>query len=401
MISKKLNLDKIRQIFLFGFIFTIPNSVALNNIFLVLILFYWLVWGNKKETLYLIKTNSIVICSLIFFLVHIIGLLWTENIQWGLTVILRERYFLLLPILMSLIKNNEKDLLIKTFILSMSFSEIISYLIKFGILPEMFHATRYEPVPFIIHIHYSPFVAFSIYLLIYFLFIKKSNNNFIKYLSMFFIITMTTNLFLTGGRAGQVVFFILMIVFFIQYFKLSFKTFFLISIGLPLIFFIYYNNSKIFKDRVNQTFFSLKHIESYRQTSLGQRYTFAQNSIKIIKDNFLFGVGTGDFVDEYKKINRIYTPDIRVPGQPHNMYLLVCAQNGIIGLFVFLFLIFCIFRYSIIINDKYKFIRIGFIIYFIFLMFSDSYLFSHYGAVMFISFLAILYKDINYKKNLN
>ena len=49
------------------FVFTLPNSVAVNNILAGIIIFYWLIWGDKKETLKLFQSNPIVLLSFLFF----------------------------------------------------------------------------------------------------------------------------------------------------------------------------------------------------------------------------------------------------------------------------------------------------------------------------------------------
>ncbi|WP_456479209.1 O-antigen ligase family protein [Nautilia sp.] len=393
---KNLNTDILRKILLTGFVFTIPNSVALNNIILVLLLIYWIICGDKTETLRLVKTNPVVMLSLAYFFINVAGLLWTENLKWGFAVIMKEKYFLLLPVFMSLIKKEEKELVIKTFILTMTFSELISYGVKLGILPEMFHATRYEPVPFIGHIHYSPFVAFCVYILMY-LFLYTKLEKIYKAVALFFIITMTANLFLTGGRAGQVVYFVLFAVLILQYFKVGLKSVLIITLGIPLIFLTAYKGSGIFHDRVNLAVHSIKTYKQNRNTNIGKRFTFWENTAELIKKHPVLGVGTGDFIDEYRKINEKNSPQIRVPGQPHNMYLLIYAQTGIAGLFLFLALFYAMFYYALKTNDKYRPLRIGLVVYFLVIMFSDSYLFSHYGEVLFVIFTSILYKEIGYE----
>ena len=45
-------------------------------------------------------------------------------------------------------------------------------------------------------------------------------------------------------------------------------------------------------------------------SSVGLRINFAINSWDVIKKNPLIGVGTGDFPNEYKKINTINSPEL-------------------------------------------------------------------------------------------
>jgi len=393
MLLKKYD---IRKMLLVLFVFTIPNSVVLNNLFLWLIILYWIFKGDKQDTLQIIKHNIIAKISLIYFSILTVSLLWSPDLKEGLEVIFKEKYFLFLPVFMSLIKENERELLIKTFILSVTLSELISYGVKLNILPEMFHATRYEPVPFIHHVQYSPFVAFGSFLLMYyFLFVKSSKRA--KALEFFFIVTMCINLFLTGGRAGQVVYFFLLIYTFFYLFKFSFKSMLAVIIIIPLLFGIFYSFGGIFKERVNMAIYNVLHFNKNKNTSIGERLVFWQNTIHLAKQKPILGYGTGSFKKIYGNYSKKVTPNIRIPAQPHNMYLFVFFQTGIIGLSVFLYLFYKMFEYGLKINDRYKFVRLGFVGYFLIIMLSDSYLFSHFHQSLFVIFTAVLYKRLNYE----
>ena len=59
---------------------------------------------------------------------------------------------------------------------------------------------------------------------------------------------------------------------------------------------------------------------------------FAKHSWEIFKESPIVGIGTGDFPNEYKKVNALNTPDSLDTVNPHNMYILVLTQLGILGL---------------------------------------------------------------------
>ena len=158
---------------------------------------------------------------------------------------------------------------------------------------------------------------------------------------------------------------------------------------IPSIFFTAYNSSEIFYKRVNLgvnnaiLFFN----EIDRNTSIGQRITYSANSLEIIKDNLLFGVGTGDFPIEYNKIHLKKTPEILTTVNPHNMYILVAVQSGLIGVLFMLFMFYQQIKYSL--KSSIKVVKdLGIILPLLFLviMFSDSYLLGHYTTTLFIFF---------------
>ena len=118
----------------------------------------------------------------------------------------------------------------------------------------------------------------------------------------------------------------------------------------------------------------------------------------MIENNILLGVGVGDFPSEYKKVNLKNTPHARNTTNPHNMYLLVWSQLGLIGLISFL----SIFYYQIKLsrNSPSRFIRdfgIALPVLFSIILFSDSYLLGHYTTLVFMLFSSFLYK--NFEKN--
>ena len=113
----------------------------------------------------------------------------------------------------------------------------------------------------------------------------------------------------------------------------------------------------------------------------------------MIKENIFIGVGTGDFPREYKRINQINTPDSPITSNPHNMYILVLTQLGLIGLISFL----SIFYYQIKLsrNSSNRFIRdfgLALPLLFSIILLGDSYLLGHYTTLIYVLFSSFLYK---------
>ena len=95
------------------------------------------------------------------------------------------------------------------------------------IIPEFKNATIDNPTPFMSHISSNPILAFAIYLVSHQIFFNKDLTN-IKFFSYnFFAILMSINMFITGGRAGQVAFFLILVI-------LIFQTWYFSSIIKPI-----------------------------------------------------------------------------------------------------------------------------------------------------------------------
>lgn len=373
--------------------FFLPLSVSIATIILGLILLFWLYEGKFSQKLSTIKNNPITYAFLAFFFVHVLGLLWTENLEWGLHIVGKEWRILALIILITITKKEHIKYYITSFLLAMSLSEIISYSIWFKIIDPFKSATIDNPTPFMSHVSYNPFLAFTIYLLGYFILFGKVKNKIEYLLSSLFVLSMTINMFITGGRAGQVGFFVAISILAIQYFKKDFiKIILIMFIALPSVFFLAYFSSNIFHDRIN---LAVKEISSFKEnpnTNVGLRLTFLFNSLEIIKNNPLIGVGTGDFPNEYKIVSEKNTPKAMLTNNPHNMYTLVGVQTGILGLITLLSIFYTQIKLSFK-QSEYSEIKLALPLIFLVIMLSDSYLLGHYTTMLFIYFSAFLYKD--------
>lgn len=381
-----------------------PLTVFGANLVIVLICLLWLITGNYKYKLTQIFANKFILASIGFFVLHVIGLFWTEDIRWGLHIVHKMWYFfLLLPVLFTIVKKENIGLYISSFLLAISITEIASYLVWFELVEPFKNATLNNPTPFMSHISYNPILAFAIYLVAHEIFFNKKLSKLLFSFYCFFTLTMTVNMFITGGRAGQVTFFVMLSVLIFQVLnKHKAKALLIIFIIIPSIFVSAYHGSSLFNDRVNMainevvTFSETQGIDKITQshTSVGIRIAMAINSSEAIIKNPILGVGTGDFPIEYRKINQINSPRLPDSTNPHNMYILILMQLGIVGLISLLSIFYYQIKISIKSNDK-SLKNIGLIlpIMFLVMMLSDSYLLGHYTTLMYIFFSSFLYKD--------
>jgi O-antigen ligase len=94
------------------------------------------------------------------------------------------------------------------------------------------------------------------------------------------------------------------------------------------------------RDRVGQTITDFRSVDGAGAGSLQQRMVMWRTTLRMIEDRPILGVGTGGFLDGY----RPHMPDLGwqrfESGDPHNQYLKILAEQGIVGLAAFLFFIF-------------------------------------------------------------
>jgi len=391
-----LNLDKTYQYLIIFLGFLLPLTVFGANFVIVFICCIWLISGNYKTKLNLIFSSKLMLASLLFFGLHVVGMLWTEDLQWGLHIIHKMWYFFLLwPILFTLVKKDYIKYYVGAFLLAITFTEILSYLVWFEIIPEFRHAKIWNPTPFMSHISYNPILAFAIYLISHQVLFQDKLSKLKRYIYFSLAITMSINMFITGGRAGHVMYFVMLSILIFQYFNYKkIRSLILIMIVIPSVFYTAYQSSDIFNKRVDMAVENTLNYSENKGSSVGRRITWAINSWDIIKKNLIIGVGTGDLPSEYKKINQINSPELPNINNPHNMYTLVLIQLGLLGFFSFASIFYYQIKLSFRSSDKYiRDIGVTLPVLFLVIMFSDSYLLGHYTSLMFIFFSSFLYKD--------
>ena len=395
---KNFTLKMFYQYALIALAFLLPLTVFGANLIIVTIVLVWLLSGDYKTKYVEIINNKFLVASIIFFSLHVIGLLWTEDLIWGLEITHKMWYFLLLlPVLYTIVDRNYTKHYVTAFLSAITLTEIISYLVWFEIIGRFKNAIAYDPTPFMSHISYNPILAFAIYLVCHEIFFNKNLSKFKFFWFSFFALTMSFNMFITGGRAGQVMFFAMLSILIFQFFGAQrVRALISISILIPSIFLVAYNVSPLFNERVNDAILDISSYNSLESSSVGNRLNYAINSWQIIKKNVIFGVGTGDFPSEYKKINQLNSPLLPSATNPHNMYLLVWVQSGLLGLLSMLSIIYFQIRLSFLETNKFfRDVGITLPLLFLVIMFSDSYLLGHYTTLMYVFFSSFLYKGFD------
>ena len=335
--------------------FLLPISQTIKSTVFSIIVILFLIRGNVLKFIKESLANPIVRSFVYLFIVYIIGLLWTEDMASGISAVKSIKYGLYLILFYSIVDGRYIDKVIGAFILGMLVSELTSYGMIFGIMPwklelgNILFYTAYEigdPSPFLHHIHYGVALALTVMLLgqkIYF----SKNNLMMKIFMSIFILTATANIFVTGGRTGYITFVMLMLVLSIVYLK---KWAIAALIAVVLVFTIAYNFSSVFHTKVLQTEDSVSKLVSGDKnfnTSLGIRAGIYYYSFDAIKENLLFGVGTGDSMNEIlKNAPEEWVANTDSASHEHNQYLSVLVKLGVVGLLVFLNIYYQIFRYK-------------------------------------------------------
>lgn len=393
--TSKEKLKDLNSYILMMIAFFIPLSTAIPSILSALLLVIWLIIGDFKEDWNTLKQNKVILAILFFTLLHIVSLLWSSDIIHGLaSTVKKESRLLLIPLFMLFVKKEHIHHYIYAFIIGMTISEIFSYAIFFKVIPLFNHATYSSPNPFMGHIVYTPILAMAIYILLHYILFDKNISKKEKTTHAIFAATMTFNIFISGGRAGQVMFFAVLMITLFQYFNQEkLKALIISAIALPTIFIFFYTTTPNFKDRTDMAFSDISNIETNKNTSLGQRITFMLNSLEIIKENFILGVGSGGFKKNYEDVNKRLTPDLPATVNPHNMYIFILVELGLIGFISMLSIFLFQIKHALMQNNLFlRHLGTAIPLLFLVIMFSESYLFIVNTTFLFVLFSSFIYK---------
>ena len=171
------------------------------------------------------------------------------------------------------------------------------------------------------------------------LYLIIENKTRYKSLLLLFIVIYAFSIFTEIGRAGQVLFNLISL-FYIFYYsvKKTFKylAFFIVLFGFQ---FLVYHTTNAYKQRIQAVSHIIQNKGEKPNKQQDIRYVFIKGSIDKIFEKPLIGHGTGSFSEVFKKDapNRQY--NFNGHRTPHNQYLYVWFELGILGL-VLLLLIF-------------------------------------------------------------
>jgi O-antigen ligase len=229
---------------------------------------------------------------------------------------------------------------------------LISFSIYFFDIKELFtfQFSQFYLVPFqASHMEYSIYLALTILLLFYYFF--NTNNFLTKIFISFIILGFMILLFITEGRTGQVAFLFSTTLLAIIYFKKNIKLIFIVMLLIATSFSLAYNFSSTFKNRIAHAVEDINKTDKNNySTSLGVRLSAYLKIPKILESTNLFlGVGYGDSQNEVSKINRKLfgqTQDQQL-GRLHQSFLTIYHSMGLLGLGIFIFMLYYLLKLSI------------------------------------------------------
>jgi O-antigen ligase len=244
----------------------------------------------------------------------------------------------------------------------------------------------------------------------YFFEIISKNSNKLKLLGLILLFLILLGSFMTGERSNFIRTFFCSIIILCFFGKKYFKykiLFILLAITIILIF--VNSSSKLntrFKGQVYNVIENKGLISAIKQTQHGAHYYTA---IEIFKKNIFFGIGNKNFrtecaKEEYHNSEYLRTQE-RCSTHPHQIYLELLSEHGLVGSFIILYTIFYfLFKNIKLFLRKKNYIHLASIVFitstFIPVIPSGSFFTSFAATIFWLNFAIMNYYTMNsFKKN--
>jgi len=318
---------------------SLPLSTTLDGILLGLMVVLWLLGGNFRVKFTIIRKNPVALAALVMCGITVLGLFYGHVDKETLSDV---KAFLLIPLLITLFQEERfRRYAWWGFLASMALTLVLSYLIFFHLLPGIQADKMLQDRPGTVlvgSIAQNFLMAFTTFLLA--TKARFAETRFLKAMFAFFSLLAAINvLFMVPSRTGQVVLVVLMGFYLFEW--LRWKGVIVASLMIVLVAGVLYGMpTAAVHIRMSQAFQEYGEWQPDHaariDSSTGVRMEFYHNSLKIIRENLLFGVGTGGFAGAYQR--QVRNSPMVATDNPHNQYFLTAIELGLIGLGMLLIL---------------------------------------------------------------
>ncbi len=332
----KSYLTYLSQVFAIIAAFALPLSTAALEIFLSASVLCALLTGKWGQQYKILRTNPVALIFVIFFLLFLVGLSYTSAPPLAaLHTVIKYSKFLLGFFLFSVF-HDEKTVryAIVAFLLAATLTLCLSF-IKFFSAWDILHRFGSDSGIFKDHIFTGFLFAFTSYCYALYALTNKKWRWFFIFL---FLLAVFNVLFINVGRSGYLVFVSLMLLLAWQQWR--WRGLFSIAIG--LLFFLVSISffSSNFKQRIQLVQNEVYEYDKGKaeNTSIGLRLGFYKNSLQLFRRHPWLGIGTGGYAQAYTHIAP--HASLGVKNNPHNEYLNIAVQFGLLGIIVLLALFY-------------------------------------------------------------
>lgn len=312
---------------------SIPVSVAFDNLLLLVVLAGWLLgghWAEKRAA----ARNAVAICALLLFGLLLLGTLWGEHSGADTrTYLLKYLDLAFIPLFAYFFRDPEtRQRGLWALAGSLMLILTLSFLIKFGLIERstIIEGTALSPVVFKLRITHNLLMAFAAFLFALMALETRNLRDRAIWSTLALLASINVTL-MVEGATGHVVLGLLALLLILS--RLPVRIAMTAMVALCAVSAVLVTVPGPLSKRVATLTGEIRNWNpetAARQSSAGFRLEFYSNTLRIIADHPVAGVGTGGFPEAYAE--QVRGTAMVATRNPHNEYLHIAAQIGLIGL---------------------------------------------------------------------
>lgn len=393
--------------------FSVPISTALDNVLLVVVLIYGLMICGR-DALRISYCNPVAQAAMLLFGILLVATFYGATpLDEAFGTLGKYIDLAMIPLFMAIMrKDKNPNSALNGFLLAMLVTLVLSYLMGFGILKAQHWmpptAGADNPAVFRHYLTQNACMALAVFLAL--LRMREATDALKRSLWGTFALASIINvLFMMAGRTGYVIIFAL-----VSWFTWTTLSRYLSvkgnSVGwrhaIAIILLVtaaisgVYSFSSRLQARVD---LAISELNAWKpgvrsDTSVGYRMEFYHNTLQISRQHPIFGVGTGGFYAAYEK--QVLGKNMWVVRNPHNEYLMITVQTGIIGLVFLLYLFYAQWRFAPLLNTPFEQDAArGLVLAYMLNCAFNSSLLDHSDGLLFALMASVLFAGLKLKKN--
>ncbi|WP_353571669.1 O-antigen ligase family protein [Candidatus Albibeggiatoa sp. nov. BB20] len=327
------NLLWIQRVLLIVIGFSLPISVALPNMLFGLLLIITILHVGlcSAKNAHSVIKNPLLWSSLSLVILILLGSIYSSATQSAIIDNIKQyKEFLLIPLFLYGFQDKFARIWgFKAFFAAMGLTLILSFFVTLTNNPlyGLIHGDASNAYVFKNHITQSLLIVLSAYFIAVLAYQKK-----IWWPIIIIGLAIYDVIFLTQGRTGYLILACLILLFSWQ--LLHWRGFMLGLLAVVILGFSTYYTSSNLQHRVDKVIVGLKH-QAAETDSIRLRLNFYEHSWKLWQQQPILGSGTGSFVHRYAAQEPSHPTT-----NPHNEYLMMAVQWGVIGLSIFAWFIY-------------------------------------------------------------
>jgi O-antigen ligase len=378
----RLEADRVARWSAIAMGFSVITSTALSGVLMAALLLTWLASGGWAEKVHRVRGNEAALAALGLMLLGVLGALWSQGAHEDVLLFLNKySKLLLIPILVSvLVDPQDRWRGLAAMAAGLLLTLLLSYGLALGLLPSRWPLTGSAAIPSALknYISHGIFMAYGVLLFSVFAWQAAAPGG--RWLWGGLAALAAANVLMVPARTGYLVLAVLAVVALFRAWR--WRGFAVAACLVGAAFAAAFVLSPAFKHRLSlaETEFEQWKPDVEAVTSIGLRLNWYENTLKIIRDQPVLGVGTGGF----PKVYNDRMGDVEgATRNPHNQYLLTTAELGVVGLGALLLLFYCHARVSARLDPSGRVLAHGLLALMLVGCLFNSFLLDHNEGVFF------------------